>query len=76
MIAPVALTYAFFWLAFSLPFGWFEKKGDFSYGAYIYAFPVQQGLALLRIHEEGFILYFTSSLLLTLILGYLQLPAH
>jgi peptidoglycan/LPS O-acetylase OafA/YrhL len=72
LIAPVAMTYAFLWLAFALPFGRFDRKGDFSYGAYIYAFPVQQGMALLRIHEEGFGLYFTSSLLLTSVLAFLS----
>jgi peptidoglycan/LPS O-acetylase OafA/YrhL len=72
LIAPVAMTYAFLWLAFALPFGRFDRKGDFSYGVYIYAFPVQQGMALLRIQEEGFGLYFTSSLLLTSVLAFLS----
>jgi peptidoglycan/LPS O-acetylase OafA/YrhL len=72
LIAPIAMTYAFLWLAFTLPFGRFDTKGDFSYGAYIYAFPVQQGLALLRIQEEGFGLYFTCSLLLTSVLAFLS----
>ena len=72
MIAPVAMTYAFLWLAFALPFGRFDRKGDFSYGTYIYAFPVQQGMALLRIQEKGFGLYFASSLLLTSVLAFLS----
>jgi len=72
LVAPIALTYAFLWLAFTLPFGRFDTKGDFSYGIYIYAYPVQQGLALLRIHEEGFGLYFTCSLLLTSVLAFLS----
>jgi peptidoglycan/LPS O-acetylase OafA/YrhL len=72
LIAPVAMTYAFLWLAFALPFARFDRKGDFSYGTYIYAFPVQQGMALLRIQEEGFGLYFASSLLLTSVLAFLS----
>lgn len=72
LVAPIALTYAFLWLAFTLPFGRFDTKGDFSYGTYIYAYPVQQGLAMLRIHEEGFSLYFTCSLLLTSVLAFLS----
>jgi peptidoglycan/LPS O-acetylase OafA/YrhL len=72
LIAPIAMSYAFLWLAFILPFGRFDRKGDFSYGTYIYAFPVQQGLALLRIQDEGFGLYFTGSLLLTLVLAFLS----
>ena len=66
------MTYAFLWLAFALPFGRFDRKGDFSYGTYIYAFPVQQGMALLRIQEEGFGLYFICSLLLTSVLAFLS----
>lgn len=72
LVAPIALTYAFLWLAFTLPFAPFDTKGDFSYGTYIYAYPVQQGLALLRLHEEGFGLYFTCSLLLTSVLAFLS----
>jgi peptidoglycan/LPS O-acetylase OafA/YrhL len=72
LVAPIAMTYAFLWLAFTLPFARFDTKGDFSYGTYIYAFPVQQGLALLRIQDEGFGLYFTCSLLLTLVLAFLS----
>jgi peptidoglycan/LPS O-acetylase OafA/YrhL len=72
LVAPVAMTYAFLWLAFTLPFGRFDTKGDFSYGTYIYAFPVQQGMALLRIQEKGFGLYFVSSLLLTSVLAFLS----
>jgi peptidoglycan/LPS O-acetylase OafA/YrhL len=72
LIAPLAMSYAFLWLAFALPFGRFDKKGDFSYGTYIYAFPVQQGMALIGLHEKGFGFYFVSSLLLTLILAFLS----
>jgi len=72
LIAPIAMSYAFLWLAFTLRFGRFETRGDFSYGVYIYAFPVQQGLSLLRLHEEGFVLYFTCSLLLTAVLAFLS----
>lgn len=72
LVAPIAITYAFLWLAFNLPFERFEMKGDFSYGTYIYAFPVQQALALLRIQDDGFALYFTCSLLLTLVLAFLS----
>ena len=41
---PICGTYALFWLAFA-PAGvlrHFGKRGDFSYGIYLYAFPVQQ----------------------------------
>ncbi len=72
LIAPFAMSYAFLWLAFALPFGRFDKKGDFSYGTYIYAFPAQQGMALLGIQEKGFALYFISSLLLTSVFAFLS----
>ena len=72
LIAPIAMTYAFLWVAFALPFGRFDRKGDFSYGTYIYAFPVQQGMALLGIQEKGFALYFISSLLLTSVFAFLS----
>lgn len=72
LIAPFAMSYAFLWLAFALPLGHFDKKGDFSYGTYIYAFPVQQGMALIGVQENGFVLYFIASLLLTLVFAFLS----
>jgi peptidoglycan/LPS O-acetylase OafA/YrhL len=72
LIAPVAMTYAFLWVAFALPFERFDRKGDFSYGTYIYAFPVQQGMALLGLQEKGVALYFISSLLLTSVFAFLS----
>ena len=47
------MTHTFLWVAFALLFGGFDRKGDFSYGTYIYAFPVQQGMALLGIPRKG-----------------------
>jgi peptidoglycan/LPS O-acetylase OafA/YrhL len=72
LVAPVAMTYAFLWVAFALPFERFDRKGDFSYGTYIYAFPAQQAMALLGIQEKGFALYFISSLLLTSVFAFLS----
>lgn len=69
LIAPGAMSYALLWLAFRLPFRRFDAHGDISYGTYIYAFPVQQGLALLGLQRGGFTIYFVSSLLLTLLLA-------
>jgi peptidoglycan/LPS O-acetylase OafA/YrhL len=66
------MTYAFLWVAFALPFERFDRKGDFSYGAYIYAFPAQQAMALLGIQDKGFALYFISSLLLTSVFAFLS----
>jgi peptidoglycan/LPS O-acetylase OafA/YrhL len=72
LIVPIAMTYAFLWLAFALPFGRFDRKGDFSYGTYIYAFPAQQAMALLGLQEKGLALYFICSLLLTSVFAFLS----
>ena len=58
VVAPICLSYAFLWLAFSLPFSRFDRKGDYSYGIYIYAFPVQQALFLSGVHDDGWVAYF------------------
>lgn len=49
LVLPPALAYVIFWLAF-VPGGYIRKYnrlGDYSYGVYIYAFPIQQSLAAL-----------------------------
>jgi peptidoglycan/LPS O-acetylase OafA/YrhL len=64
-VAPIALPYSILWLAFNLPVRNFDARGDFSYGIYLYAFPVQQGLALLHVQKHGYIPYLIASLLIT-----------
>jgi peptidoglycan/LPS O-acetylase OafA/YrhL len=48
VVAPVALTFLVFWFAFEPRIGCqnFAKYGDFSYGIYLYAFPIQQLLVM------------------------------
>jgi peptidoglycan/LPS O-acetylase OafA/YrhL len=70
LVAPIAIPYAFLWLAFALPFARFDKRGDFSYGTYIYAFPAQQTLALLRLQDFGFIAFFAGALLVTSVFAF------
>jgi peptidoglycan/LPS O-acetylase OafA/YrhL len=72
VVAPVAIPYLFLWLACKLPLRRFDARGDFSYGLYIYAFPVQQTLAFLHVHDGGFTFYVVCSLLVTLILAVLS----
>ena len=72
LATPIFMTYVFLWLAFTLPFSRFEARGDYSYGTYIYAFPVQQVFALAGLQENGFALYFGGSVLMTLILAILS----
>jgi peptidoglycan/LPS O-acetylase OafA/YrhL len=68
-LTPVALPYSFLCLSFTLSASRLKTRGDYSYGAYIYAFPVQQGLALLGVHKAGFGIYLASSVLVTAILA-------
>ena len=60
--APFVVPYIVFWLACKLPLFKFGKYGDFSYGLYIYAFPVQQLLSFYGIHKQGFLIYFLTAL--------------
>jgi peptidoglycan/LPS O-acetylase OafA/YrhL len=56
------LAYAVLWLAL-VPGGWirnFNKAGDYSYGVYIYAFPVQQSLMALTGGLSPTALFFAS----------------
>ena len=69
LVAPVAMSYVFMCLAFWLPIRRFDAWGDFSYGTYIYAFPVQQGLVLLRVPQSGFAAFLVSTVLITLVLA-------
>lgn len=46
LLFPLALAYNIFWLAY-IPGGWvrmYNRLGDYSYGTYIYAFPIQQSI--------------------------------
>ncbi len=44
-------------------------RGDYSYGLYIYACPVQQALAAMHLHEANFPAYIAASLLVSLLLA-------
>jgi peptidoglycan/LPS O-acetylase OafA/YrhL len=64
VFAPWLLPLVLFWLARVLPFTAFEKQvgGDYSYGLYVYGYPVQQILAHFRVHDLGFYPYLVASL--------------
>ena len=72
VIAPFALPYLFLWLACKLPFQRFDARGDYSYGLYIYAFPIQQTLAFFHLQIAGFWTYFLCALLLSTLFGILS----
>jgi peptidoglycan/LPS O-acetylase OafA/YrhL len=56
-------------MAVLMPLSWFSKYGDFSYGIYIYAFPVQQALALLFYPHISVRLMMLYSFLVTLLIS-------
>jgi len=69
-LAAIFLVYGSIWFAY-VPAGWLRKfntVGDYSYGLYIYAFPVQQGMVALHpgIGPAGL---FSMSFLATLLLA-------
>jgi peptidoglycan/LPS O-acetylase OafA/YrhL len=65
-VAPITCGYLVLWLGAALPFKNFDKNADFSYGLYIYAFPVQQLLAVLNWRHHGAGQFFLTSVALTL----------
>ena len=72
VIAPLMLPYLFLWLACKVPFQRFDARGDYSYGLYIYAFPIQQTLAFFHLQIAGFWTYFLCALLLSTLFGILS----
>ncbi|HEY3353466.1 MAG TPA: acyltransferase [Polyangia bacterium] len=64
LAGPVAISYSVFWLALRLPFSFWDRPGDFSYGLYLFAFPVQQTLAVYGVQKRGVVLYFAASMVL------------
>jgi len=57
-----AFAYLCMWLAIRLPIRRADRFGDFSYGLYIYAFPVQQLYALYRVENWGLLPYVAACL--------------
>jgi peptidoglycan/LPS O-acetylase OafA/YrhL len=68
LVAPLCMTYSIFWLAAVLPFRTFGRR-DYSYGIYIYSFPVQQAVAAVGVHEYGFAAYAGVSFAIILLLA-------
>lgn len=60
------VAYAFLWISSWLPSPEFIHQNDISYGVYIYAFPIQQLLAVYGLHQFGLPLYMAASALLTI----------
>ena len=53
VVALFAFPYVLFCLAFYLPITQWGKPGDFSYGMYLYAFPIEQILVQLHVNSLG-----------------------
>ncbi|MEA3186338.1 MAG: hypothetical protein QOD99_168 [Chthoniobacter sp.] len=72
LVWPFTLPYLVLFLAHRLPFQRIEKWGDFSYGIYIYAFPLQQCLASAGLSRLGFAPFFLASAALALGAGFVS----
>lgn len=71
LFAAIFLAYAVFALGTHDAISWIAKYGDFSYGLYIYAFPIQQMIASVT-NTTSMPKMFTLSLLLTFIVSVLS----
>lgn len=69
---PLALPYVVLFLAARLPFQKMERWGDYSYGIYIFSFPIQQLLYFHGLHRAGLAAYLGGSLVLSLAAGVLS----
>ena len=68
LVAP-CFAYLTLFAAMKFPLRNFDRRIDLSYGLYIYAFPIQQMLALYGINGFGFAPYFLCALALALVLA-------
>lgn len=71
LVAATILAYAVFSLGNSSKMSWFGKYGDFSYGIYIYSFPIQQMIVSITSTTQPFKL-FGLSLAISIIAGALS----
>lgn len=68
-LAAPALAVGLIWLSTVVPQPRIVARHDISYGFYIYAWPVQQLLAVMALHDRGFVLYVVVSALVTAVLA-------
>ena len=71
-LAAPFITYFLLWFSTVLPSPQFIKNNDISYGFYIYAWPVQQLLAMAGVHEAGIVLYDLAAIAGTAVLATLS----
>ncbi len=68
-LAAPLFAIGIFWFASWCPSPAFIQKNDVSYGLYIYAWPVQQMLALAGFHERGLVMFNVATALIALVLA-------
>jgi peptidoglycan/LPS O-acetylase OafA/YrhL len=62
-LAPLPFAYLLLWLGARLPLQSIGRRNDYSYGLYIYAFPVQQILAVMDVGRFGAFAFLVASAL-------------
>ncbi|MEV6978148.1 acyltransferase [Kitasatospora sp. NPDC093806] len=74
VIGLPAFAYLLIWLAAYMPHPLTKvgTKVDLSYGVYIYAFPIQQGLALLQVPRHGYAAYTGAAVVLSVVAAFLS----
>jgi peptidoglycan/LPS O-acetylase OafA/YrhL len=74
VVGRVAFAYVCMWLAVYLPIREFDRRGDFSYGLYIYGWLAAQMLAVFKVYKLGPVPYVAISA--TIALGFAVLSWH
>lgn len=72
VVSPLVTMYLIAYLAIVIPFYEFGRDYDFSYGAYVFAFPIQKVLAAMSLNRFGLLVYFLLSLFFTMIFAYVS----
>lgn len=67
--SAVFIAYGILWISTLLPSPLLIRKNDVSYGVYIYAFPIQQLLAVYGVHEQGLPVYMLVATVFTIAAG-------
>ena len=69
VIVTPLLAYPLLWLGAHLPLQSFGATNDYSYGIYLYAFPIEQLLIDFRVQQHGLAIYLTFTVLFTAFLA-------
>jgi peptidoglycan/LPS O-acetylase OafA/YrhL len=72
LVMPLAMPYCLFYLAARLPFQRLERLGDYSYGIYIFSFPIQQLLIYWGLHHRGVGVLIAASMAASIAMGALS----